>query len=114
MTCHGPEFCGTPGSDGLPVCAGDGDSDSGGPVELSAGNQFMNFLLNVDWPNPFENHRDYVEDFGIGSCGDGCHAFDMGGKVSANTFVGPGCLSCHGREWDDHGGGDSDSDSDSD
>ncbi len=103
MTCHGNEWGGG---------GGGGDSDSGGgdAEELSLGNELHGFL---GWSRPFRDHRDYAEDNGVQVC-IGCHVLEVGGKESPSTFDPPGCLSCHGREWDGGGGGgggDSDSDS---
>lgn len=95
VTCHGPEFCETSGSEGLVICEDDEDNFV---AELSPGTILMNDVLGVDWPDPQEDHRDFVEEMGVEQC-VGCHALQMGGKPSASTFDGQGCLSCHGPEF---------------
>ncbi len=97
LTCHEPEFCGTPGSSWLRVCEDENDVSG---VELSEGTKLMNAVLGVDFTIWAEDHQDLVERTGVTACA-GCHDLNSGGKPSANTFDGQGCLSCHGREWDD-------------
>lgn len=98
LTCHEPEFCGTPGTSELRVCK---DEDDLSGVQLSVGTQDMNDFLGVNFTIWAEDHQDLVEDTGVDACTD-CHDLNSGGKLfSASTFDAPGCLSCHDREWDD-------------
>ncbi len=97
LTCHEPEFCGTPGTMGLGVCQDENDLSG---VQLSPGTGEMNDFLGVDFIIWAEDHQDLVDDMGVGMCAD-CHDLNSGGKPSASTFDAQGCLSCHGREWDD-------------
>jgi len=97
LTCHGRKW----------------DSATASGRILSQGTQIMNSVLFGDpffWTNPQKQHRDYVEDNGVSSCGPGCHSLTEGGKPDSSTFEGQGCLSCHGVKWDDGDGhGDDDS-----
>ena len=97
LTCHEPEFCGTPGTYDLAVCK---DEDDLSGVALSEGTKLMNFALGVDFVIWAEDHQDLVEETGVAAC-EGCHDLNVGGKPSQSTYDGQGCLSCHGREWDD-------------
>ena len=96
LTCHEAEFCGTPGASAVAICYNKDISN----VQLSAGTVLMNRVVGVDFTIWAEDHEDLVESEGVESC-IGCHDLDSGGKASASTFDGQGCLSCHGREWDD-------------
>ncbi len=96
LTCHEAEFCGTPGASQYDICYNKDLSN----VELSAGTELMNAVLGVDIKIWAEEHEDLVESMGVDSC-KGCHDLESGGKASAFTFDGQGCLSCHGREWED-------------
>ena len=107
LTCHEAEFCGTPGSSDVTVCYNKDLSN----VALSAGTQMMNTVLGVDVKIWAEKHEDLVESMGVESCA-GCHDLNSGGKPSANTYDAQGCLSCHGREWDDGDRDDGDRDDD--
>ncbi len=96
LTCHEAEFCGTPGASAFAICYNKDLSN----VELSAGTVLMNRVVGVDFKIWAEDHEDLVESMGVESC-MGCHDLESGGKASASTFDGQGCLSCHGREWED-------------
>ncbi len=110
LTCHEPEFCGTPGTRDLAVCK---DEDDLSNVVISAGTQIMNMALGVDFTIWAEDHQDLVEDTGVAACA-GCHDLNSGGKLSANTFDAQGCLSCHDRKWDDDDDEDDEDDYDKD
>jgi hypothetical protein len=57
------------------------------------------------WLDPRKQHQDFVDRQGVSDC-TGCHGLDgsedleWGGKQSQSSFDAPGCLTCHGKEWD--------------
>ena len=60
------------------------------------------------WLDPRKQHQDYVDRQGVSECTschgrDGTEDLEWGGKVSQSSFDAPGCLTCHGNEWDDEG-----------
>lgn len=103
VTCHEPEFCGTPGAEDVGVCRG------GEPVISPGTALHAAFVDRIRFWS--EQHQDVVEEVGVQQC-QACHDLNSGGKSSPSTFVPPGCLTCHGPEWLDDDDEDDDDDDD--
>lgn len=77
IACHGTFLGGVPGS---------------GPSCTSCHMGGVSSVHPVAWTNPFQDHRNYVENYGDDACRNAaCHGADLTGVANS----GPSCSSCH-------------------